>query len=1071
MYALGVAAVAAVLVVIFVLVLGSGDDDSDLCEGVVCHAATGQCKVAGTCQPSSGKCSTESNSAYGTSCDDGDSGTSRDICTAGVCAGTASPPGGGGSHVGGVASPPGGGGSHVGQGLCSEIPTFAGGSVNYSISPTGEGSTATYSCTDPLIISGSTVRTCQADGSWTETEPSCISEQHDATSCPELTFGAGIVSYENPDRRIGTVATYTCTENDPLIPTPVPRTCQANGSWDGVEPTCCPEPDTFGDSAGTVIYSTDQYSHDRFARYSCEDGTPDVDMRICHNGYWEASHGQRGEPTCGAPCSHLVYNYVLENGKIVEDNNESGDTSGGGTATYSCNEGSWLHACVPKSDFNELPLTIAENDDQFIGTETDIQNMFETCNNSIDDQNNYSSRLSACTGTQWTYTATNSQGGTEVEHGNCVYEPLFNNNHNIEKTCTSDGVWVSRLGPESPPPNRPVFPDIPNLKMYCEPESEAGELDDRGGCPSDESLPAEIEVTKTMGNAEGSKAYYWCGNMPADPPSKTCTGGKWELDSGSTDTLPSCTHIIEPVCGWMNRIWHEPKIGDNIPSQWGTPETTNYKVHEFIERSDDIPGVGGQCKGLHGTAATFPEEYCWPRKDPFYTTNMRDAEHQRVFANLRQWMSENPGKNPMNVDLSLLGACDRDAVATMPGSGSDVQQECARVGARWNPGSCSEQMANGGEATTPDECTGVWSPAFCDNLPPRQIIDPQECTAVGGNWSPGTTFPGGIAIAETQRRLGWCAPCPPNTELDHEEKQCVPCGHNRYRGNNHWSTGTHRPENDVLSSADHQCTTGNCMASCITCPEGYADNSSRPTFDEIYDLSSSTMRTGLSLEGTLLQITQYPEDLTSHHLKRWTCGSRGDSELSHTDSITATGVTKVPDQMCQGGYRRPSAGGECEYISDTNGYRPKYYDNVISCDTGAHPGTYDHKICVNCAELHEDDDHDDSSTGDKDPQTRNNSIWCARECAMMPNGCSVGTGSDHPSNGFYVYVDDSASMFATATYNNSYNVGWGSGENSRSGDVGGGPTNIGSPTTDCGCVAGDTQCSVNPETCKQFGSI
>ena len=67
---------------------------SGTCTGanpVVC-AAQDQCHEAGTCNPSTGVCSTP-NKANGTSCDDGNACTQADACQAGVCTGAARPNG------------------------------------------------------------------------------------------------------------------------------------------------------------------------------------------------------------------------------------------------------------------------------------------------------------------------------------------------------------------------------------------------------------------------------------------------------------------------------------------------------------------------------------------------------------------------------------------------------------------------------------------------------------------------------------------------------------------------------------------------------------------------------------------------------------------------------------------------------------------------------------------------------------------------------------------------------------------------------------------------------------------
>eukprot|EP01043_Picozoa_sp_COSAG02_P040490 COSAG02_NODE_3282_length_7020_cov_13.269614_6_plen_418_part_00 len=64
----------------------------DRCMGVTCDPPSSDCKVAGECVPTTGECSEETNAVDGTDCDDGDSTTNSDMCTAGECAGTTSRP-------------------------------------------------------------------------------------------------------------------------------------------------------------------------------------------------------------------------------------------------------------------------------------------------------------------------------------------------------------------------------------------------------------------------------------------------------------------------------------------------------------------------------------------------------------------------------------------------------------------------------------------------------------------------------------------------------------------------------------------------------------------------------------------------------------------------------------------------------------------------------------------------------------------------------------------------------------------------------------------------------------------
>ena len=56
-----------------------------------------------------------------------------------------------------------------------------------------------------------------------------------SASCPELTLANGDVSQTNTE---GGTASYTCHSDYSLVDGDSPRTCQADGNWDGTEPQC-----------------------------------------------------------------------------------------------------------------------------------------------------------------------------------------------------------------------------------------------------------------------------------------------------------------------------------------------------------------------------------------------------------------------------------------------------------------------------------------------------------------------------------------------------------------------------------------------------------------------------------------------------------------------------------------------------------------------------------------------------------------------------------------------------------------------------------------------------------------
>jgi hypothetical protein len=93
------------------------------------------------------------------------------------------------------------------------------------------GFVATYSCAAGYTLAGSATRTCQADGSWSGTPPTCSPIDCGPLSNPVYgSVSASATTY-------GSTATYTC-EVGHLLTGGVTRTCQVTGAWSGTPPTC-----------------------------------------------------------------------------------------------------------------------------------------------------------------------------------------------------------------------------------------------------------------------------------------------------------------------------------------------------------------------------------------------------------------------------------------------------------------------------------------------------------------------------------------------------------------------------------------------------------------------------------------------------------------------------------------------------------------------------------------------------------------------------------------------------------------------------------------------------------------
>jgi hypothetical protein len=227
-------------------------------------------------------------------------------------AGTKSDAGGGDTHgpeTGGsdALSPETGGGS---DGPAADAPTTTadgGGSACPALdTPTGGsvmttsltvGSTATYSCNAGSSLSGAATRSCQGDGSWSGTAPTC--SLVDCGSLMPPTNG----SVSAPKTTYQSVATYSCAAGFGPSGSST-RTCQSDGKWDGAMPMCvvanCPA--LPGPMNGSV--SAPMLTHGSTATYSCNAGftLSGAMTSMCQsNDMWSGTPPTCTAKDCGAP--------------------------------------------------------------------------------------------------------------------------------------------------------------------------------------------------------------------------------------------------------------------------------------------------------------------------------------------------------------------------------------------------------------------------------------------------------------------------------------------------------------------------------------------------------------------------------------------------------------------------------------------------------------------------------------------------------------------------------------------------------------------------------------------------
>ncbi|XP_069128762.1 sushi, von Willebrand factor type A, EGF and pentraxin domain-containing protein 1-like [Argopecten irradians] len=146
-----------------------------------------------------------------------------------------------------------------------------------------------FTCNEGYIMIGNPAITCQSDGTWNGTEPTC-----NQVECPtpekilkgEVDFTAIVY---------GSIVTYTCEAgfeaNGNLT-----RICESNGNWSGDAPTCipivCPPPQPIenGEIIGNI------YNLGSQVRYRCNSGyiLDSVSFRLCmYSKVWSGP-----EPNC-----------------------------------------------------------------------------------------------------------------------------------------------------------------------------------------------------------------------------------------------------------------------------------------------------------------------------------------------------------------------------------------------------------------------------------------------------------------------------------------------------------------------------------------------------------------------------------------------------------------------------------------------------------------------------------------------------------------------------------------------------------------------------------------------------
>ncbi|XP_066283044.1 sushi, von Willebrand factor type A, EGF and pentraxin domain-containing protein 1-like [Branchiostoma lanceolatum] len=206
------------------------------------------------------------------------------------------------------------------------------------------GDTVTFSCDTGFTLTGSVTRTCQSTLDWSGTRPTCTKVQ-----CP--TVNAPLNGQVSGGNRYGNTLQFSCNAGYQLIGGST-ITCQADGTWDGPEPTCdkihCPPPQA--PLNGHVTGNIQQYGD--MISYTCDVGYllngPSVSTCLS-TGVWSDQAPQCTAMDCSMP-SHPAHGSV------------AGTTIYGGVITYTCDPGYTLsgastQTCQSNQQWSGTPPT------------------------------------------------------------------------------------------------------------------------------------------------------------------------------------------------------------------------------------------------------------------------------------------------------------------------------------------------------------------------------------------------------------------------------------------------------------------------------------------------------------------------------------------------------------------------------------------------------------------------------------------------------------------------------------------------------------------------------------------
>ncbi len=242
---------------------------------------------------------------------------------------------------------------------CGALDDPASGSVSAPTTTFGE--QANYTCQTGYGMSGAATRTCQADGNWSDTAPTCTLKDCGALANPANgTVSASPTTY-------GSTANYACDTGYALTGS-ASRSCLDGGLWSGDAPTC-PVVDCYsppGISWGTVSQTGTTYGST--ATYSCSTGwsLSGAPTRTCGgDGYWSGTLPICTQVDCGTPptITHgsLLSSYSTTYNSITTYACDTGYLFSNGVSSVTCQANGIWSTPTPVCSLEMVSVTIAKS--------------------------------------------------------------------------------------------------------------------------------------------------------------------------------------------------------------------------------------------------------------------------------------------------------------------------------------------------------------------------------------------------------------------------------------------------------------------------------------------------------------------------------------------------------------------------------------------------------------------------------------------------------------------------------------------------------------------------------------